>query len=64
MKKQVGYPGTMVTNDPGHGLFISLEKFFIRNGHNAVEAFELAYEAMDEFESWYEEKMEAKNDEN
>jgi hypothetical protein len=42
----------------GEFIFIELEKFFRSKGHSADEATALAHEAMDELESWYEEKME------
>ena len=44
-------------------LFIALENVFRSKGHDANKATELAYEAMDELESWYEEKMEGIDDE-
>lgn len=44
-------------------LFIALENVFRSKGHDANKVTELAYEAMDELESWYEEKMEEIDDE-
>ena len=43
---------------PGTLIFIGLERFFRSKGHSAEEATELAWEAMNVFESWYEEKTE------
>lgn len=43
-------------------LFIALENVFRSKGHDANKATELAYEAMNELESWYEEKMDEIDD--
>lgn len=57
MKKRLGTSGSVQQNQ-GQLLFIQLENFFRSKGHSATQATKLAHEAMDELESWYEEKLE------
>lgn len=64
MKKTLGATtSTKSKEHHGHLLFIQLENFFRSKGHSATQATELAHEAMDELESWYEEKLEELDDE-
>lgn len=55
MKRQAG---SHVIPSSGSQIFVALERFFRSKGHDPEESTALAYEAIEELESWYEEKME------
>lgn len=58
MKRDLSKSNKAQTQKHASMLFLELEKLFRSKGHSANRSTELAYEALDVLNSWYEDEVE------